>query len=45
MAGFGTVLVQLHQVVRTDVHAGRFILALATIAFFGTNKGGHFSFS
>src|SRR6266581_3772165 len=41
VAGFGTVLVQLHQVVRADVHAGGLVLALATVAFFGAHKGWH----
>ena len=41
MAGFGTVLVEFHQVVRADVHAGGLVLPLAAIALLGTNKSWH----
>jgi hypothetical protein len=41
MAGFGTVLVELHQVVGTDVHASGLVLTFAAIAFIGTYKCWH----
>src|SRR3989338_6871229 len=44
-AGFGAVLVQFHQVMRADIHAGSLILPLAAIAFFGTYKCWHSSYS
>jgi hypothetical protein len=41
MAGFGTVLVELHQVMGADVHAGGLVLTLAAIAFVGTYECWH----
>jgi hypothetical protein len=45
MAGYRTVLVQHHQVVRADVHAGRFVLTFAAVALISTYKCRHGSFS
>src|SRR5512139_477075 len=41
--GFRTVLVQLHQIVRADVHASGLILTFAAVALVGTNIGWHYS--
>jgi hypothetical protein len=41
VAGFRAVLVQLHQVVRADVHASGLVLTLAAVALVGTNIGRH----
>src|SRR3990172_4335148 len=41
MAGFGAVLVELHQVMGADVHAGGLVLTLAAIAFVGTYECWH----
>jgi hypothetical protein len=41
MAGHGTVAIQVHQIVRAYVHARGFVLALAAVAFFGTDECRH----
>jgi hypothetical protein len=41
MSGFGTIFVQLHQVVWADVHAGRTVLAFTPITLFSTYKSRH----
>ena len=41
MAGFRTVLVQFHEVVRADVHASSLVLTLTAVALFCTYKCWH----
>jgi hypothetical protein len=44
MAGYGSILIQFHKIMGTDIHAGDLVLTFATITFFGTHKTWHGTF-